>query len=424
MAGLVEELAWRGLVQQKTHEGLAAILDADPVPLYVGFDPTASSLHVGSLLPLLALVRAQKAGHRPIAVVGGATGMVGDPSGKSEERKLLTAETLAQNVAGLRAQLGRFLDFGAGGATLVDNNDWLGKFGYLEFLRDVGKLFSVNMMLAKESVRARLEDRDQGISYTEFSYMLIQAYDFLWLYEHEKCRLQLGGSDQWGNITAGIDLIRRKHGVEAYGLTMPLVMTAAGTKFGKTEKGTVWLDSARTSPYQLFQFFLQTEDADVGKFLRYYTFLDEKRVLELDETVKSAPEKREAQRVLAREVTTMVHGADETARAESAGQALFGGALDALDAATIASVFAEAPSTDLQVEPSALSLPLIDALVQTKLANGKGAARRDIEGGGIYVNNRPVADVAATLGTSDVLAGRFVVLRKGKRSYHLIRLSK
>ena len=421
--GFVDELAWRGLVQQKTDERLSALLNAEPFTLYAGFDPTASSLHVGSLLPVLALKRAQLAGHRPVALVGGATGMVGDPSGKSEERKLLSADDLQTNLDGIRSQLERFLDFSpASGARLVNNHDWFRDFGYLDFLRQVGKLFSVNMMLAKESVRARLEDRDQGISYTEFSYMLIQAYDFLWLNRNLGCRLQVGGSDQWGNIIAGIDLIRREEKTEAYGLTMPLVMTAAGTKFGKSEKGTVWLDPARTSPYELFQFFLQVDDRDVSRFLRYYTFLDEARVGELDAATAAAPEKREAQRVLAREVTALVHGADESGRAEAAGQALFGGDLSGLDARTIASVFADAPSTELGGEASSLALSLVDALVQTGIAGGKGAARRDIEGGGIYVNNRQISDSATVLGPSDVLHGRFVVLRKGKRSYHLVKL--
>jgi len=421
--GFVEELSWRGLVQQKTDERLGALMAAEPLSLYVGFDPTASSLHVGSLLPVLALKRAQLAGHRPIALVGGATGMVGDPSGKSEERKLLSADDLAVNQAGIRAQLERFLDFSPGsGAQLVNNYDWFRELSYLDFLRNVGKLFSVNMMMAKESVRARLEDREQGISYTEFSYMLIQAYDFLHLHRTHGCRLQVGGSDQWGNIIAGIDLIRREEKAEAFGLTMPLVMTAAGHKFGKSEKGTIWLDAERTSPYELFQFFLQVEDRDVGRFLRYYTFLDEARVTELDGMVVAAPEKREAQRVLAREVTTLVHGADECARAEAAGQALFGGDLSGLDARTIESVFADAPSTEIATDAASLSLSLVDLLVQTALAGGKGAARRDIEGGGIYVNNAKIADAATTLGGKDVLHGRFVVLRKGKRSYHLVKL--
>ena len=312
----VSELTWRGLVHQQTDERIDALMQKEKFPLYIGFDPSAPSLHVGSLLQIVNLMRAQRAGHRPIALVGGATGMVGDPSGKSEERKLLDAETLAANVAGLKHTLARFLDFGDGGALLVNNHDWFAGIDCLDFLREVGKSFSVNAMVAKESVRARLEDREQGISYTEFSYMLIQAYDFLWLYQKHGCRVQCGASDQWGNITAGIDLVRRKSGAEVFGVTTPLVTNAAGQKFGKSEKGAVWLDAARTSPYELYQFFLRTEDHVVGRYLRYYTFLDEAAITAIDETVKSAPEKREAQRVLAREVTTLVHGAEEAANAE------------------------------------------------------------------------------------------------------------
>jgi tyrosyl-tRNA synthetase len=422
--GFVEELAWRGLIHQATDEQLGALMQKEPFTLYCGFDPSANSLHVGHLLPLLGLVRAQRAGHRPVAVVGGATGMIGDPSGKSEERKLLDVETLERNVAGLRGQLRRFLDFDAGGARLVNNYDWFKDFGYLDFLRKVGKLFSVNAMLAKESVRARLEDREQGISYTEFSYMLIQAYDYLSLYEQHKCRLQIGGSDQWGNITLGIDLIRRMHQVEAYGITLPLVTNSSGQKFGKTEKGAVWLDAERTSPYELYQFLVQTDDRDVGKFLRYYTFLDEAAIRALEETVARAPEKREAQRVLAHEVTLLVHGAEETAKAERAAAALFSSELSALDAGAIEQVFKDAPSTaEAMSGLDGAGLGLVDALVRTGLSGGKGAARRDIEGGGIYVNDQKVTDVTRALTRADLLAGRYVVLRKGKKSHHLLRFS-
>jgi tyrosyl-tRNA synthetase len=367
----------------------------------------------------MTLARAQRAGHKPIAVVGGATGMIGDPSGKSEERKLLSVEELEKNVAGVRRVIERFL---GEGAVVVNNYDWFSKLSALDYLRDVGKQFSVNMMLAKESVRARLEDREHGISYTEFSYMLIQAYDFLELYKSHGCKLQIGGSDQWGNITAGIDLIRRKVSAESFGLTMPLITTSSGTKFGKTEKGAVWLTTERTSPYDLYQFFLRADDRDVGRYLRFFTFLDEKTILALEETVAREPEKREAQRVLAREVTTLIHGAAETAKAEEAAKALFAGELTSLDAGQIEQLLREAPSSEEPVGGlDGAGLPLMELLARTKLCASKGAARRDIEGGGIYVNDQRVADVARAIGRNDLLAGKFVVLRKGRKSYHLVR---
>lgn len=418
----VDEFSWRGLIYQSSDERLSALMGREPFTLYAGFDPTASSLHLGSLLPVLALVRAQRHGHRPIAVVGGATGMVGDPSGKSAERKLLSLEELEANVQGIRKQLERFVDFSKG-AILANNYDWFKDYGYLAFLRDVGKSFSVGMMLGKESVRARLEDREQGISYTEFSYMLIQAYDYLVLHEKYGCRLQVGGSDQWGNITAGIDLVRRLRQAEVFGLTMPLITTATGEKFGKSERGAVWLDPARTSPYEMFQFLIQTDDRDAGRFLRYFTFLDEAAIRELEAAHATQPEKREAQRALAREVTTLVHGAEECTRAEKAAAALFGGDLAELDERTIAAVFADAPSTEIAVEPGqSFAVPLIDALAQTGLSASKGAARRDIEGGGVYINNSPIKDTACVLTPANILAGRYLVLRKGKKNYHLIRV--
>jgi tyrosyl-tRNA synthetase len=384
--------------------------------LYIGFDPTSDSLHVGSLLQILALMRAQRAGHRPIAVVGGATGMIGDPSGKSEERRFLSEEDLAGNVAGIRKQLERFLDFSGDGARLENNYDWFRGVGYLEFLRNVGKSFSVNMMLAKDSVSQRIE-KEAGISYTEFSYMLLQAYDFLHLYRTHGCALQIGGSDQWGNITAGIDLIRRLAGGEAYGLTQPLVTTAAGHKFGKTERGAVWLDAERSSPYELYQFFLNTDDHDVGRFLRFYTFLDEPTVRALDETVRAAPERREAQRVLAREATTLVHGAQAMQAAEEAARALF-----ERKASGARVVPPGAPESTIVNARLAAGLPLVELLVEVGLCASKGAARRDIEGGGIYVNDERVGDVARALGPGDAPDG-LLLLRKGKKSYHAVRVT-
>lgn len=381
----VEELTWRGLVQQSTDPELAAKMRAEPFTLYIGFDPTADSLHVGSLLPLLTLVRAQRAGHKVIALVGGATGMIGDPSGKTEERKLMPLEVLRHNVGALGAQIGRYVP----DALMVDNFEWFQGYGYLDFLRDIGKHFSVNMMLAKESVRARLEDREHGISYTEFSYMLIQAYDFLSLYDRYACTLQVGGSDQWGNITAGIDLVRRLRAKEVYGLTMPLVTNSSGQKFGKSEKGNVWLDAARTPPYDFYQFFFRVDDRDVGRFLRYFTFLDEPAILALEETVKTAPEKREAQRTLAREVTRMIHGDAAVAQAES-----------------------ELPSTAM-----ALPKPLVDVLVECGLCKSKSDARRQIEQGGVYVDGQRIDDVAFVLASG-------ATLQRGKRDKHVITASR
>ncbi len=410
----VEELTWRGLVHHQSDPALAEKMRAEPFVLYAGFDPSASSLHIGSLLPILALVRAQRAGHRPIAVVGGATGLIGDPSGKTEERKLLSKDDIAQNVAGIRAQLERFLDFSAGGARLVNNYDWFKDFGYLDFLRDVGKHFSVNMMLGKESVRARLEDREHGISYTEFSYMLIQSYDFLWLNEHHQCRLQVGGSDQWGNITAGIDLIRRVRQTEAYGIALPLVTDSSGKKFGKTEKGAVWLDAARTSAQELYHYFMQSDDRDVVKLLRYYTFLDEGAVKELESTVQSAPEKREAQRVLAFNVTELVHGKEQAALAEKGEQALFSGELDAiLSNPGIASIARSRAELDAGV-------PLIQVLKE--VFPSVSAARREIESGGIYVNGDRVKDIAHVLTPRDLQRDAFIVLRRGKKHHYLVRV--
>ena len=325
------DLEFRGLVHQVTDPSLPARLDHERVTAYIGFDPTADSLHVGSLLVVLMLRRLQEAGHRPIAVVGGATGAIGDPGGKSEERTLLSPDELAHNLAGVHAQLARFLDFGdaAGSARalLLDNGAWLNRLGVIEFLRDVGKHFSVNQMIGREAVKARLERPDQGISFTEFSYMLLQAYDYLHLFDEQGCTLQLGASDQWGNITMGIELIRRARRQEVYGLTTPLVVKADGTKFGKTESGTVWLDAARTSPYQLYQFFYRSEDSVVGTYLRYFTFLDHDTIRALDEAIAAHPERREAQRALAREVCTLVHGEAECARAETASVALYSGTL-------------------------------------------------------------------------------------------------
>lgn len=416
------DLQFRGLVHQVTDPALLGRLDAaPPVTAYIGFDPSAPSLHVGSLMQLCTLRRLQLAGHRPVALAGGGTGLIGDPGGKSEERPLLAEEALAANLEGIRPQLERFLDFsGEGGALLLDNAAWLRPMGAVAFLRDVGKHFTVNQMVAKESVKARL---GQGISYTEFSYMLLQAYDFLRLHVDHGCTLQVGGSDQWGNITMGVELVRKVAGAEVHGLTTPLVTKADGTKFGKTESGAVWLDPAMTSPYRLYQFLLQSEDAVVGRYLRSFTFLDHDAILALDAETAVRPQRREAQRALAREVVALVHGAMEAARAERASAALFGEDLATLDERTLLEVVDDAPSSAVaRGELADGGLPLVDALVASGLAASRSEARRTVTQGGAYVNNRRVADEDRVLGTGDLLHDRYVVLRRGRRDYHLLRV--
>ncbi len=421
---LSADLEFRGLVHQVTDPSLPARLDDERFTAYIGFDPTADSLHVGSLLQVLMLRRLQRAGHRPIALAGGGTGAIGDPGGKTEERALLGREELAANLAGMQAQLERLVDFGdASGqarATLLDNGTWLNTLTVIDFLRDVGTHFSVNQMMGREAVKTRLERPEQGISYTEFSYMLLQAYDFLHLFDGEGCRLQLGASDQWGNITMGIELIRKARRAEAYGLTTPLVLKADGTKFGKTETETVWLDAARTSPYQLYQFFYRTEDSVVGAYLRYFTFLDHDTIRSLDAETAEHPERRAAQRALAREVCTLVHGAEESGRAEAAAVALYAGELASLDEQSLLEVCAETPtSTRGRAALDGDGLALVDALVDAALVKSKGEARRLVGQGGVYVNDRRVQDTDARLGGADLLFDRYLVLRKG-RDYHLV----
>ena len=425
MAQLAEDLRFRGLIHQVTDPGLEGRLDSDRMTAYAGFDPTADSLHVGHLLQICTLRRLQLAGHRPIAVAGGGTGFVGDPGGKSEERSLLTEDELGANLSGIRGQLERFLDFGDAdgrpGALLVNDADWLASMRLFDFLRDVGKHFTVNQMVAKDSVRSRLSRADQGISYTEFSYMLLQALDFLHLYDAFGCRLQLGGSDQWGNITMGIELVRKVRHQEVWGLTTPLVLKADGTKFGKTESGTVWLDAERTSAYQLYQFFLRTEDSVVGAYLRYFTFLTAEEILELDAATADRPERREAQRQLARRVCSLVHGQSATERAEQVAAALFTEDIAQLDEQSIVDAFADAPSTRLPLSRLAgAGMPLVDLLVDTGLSRSKGQARTTVEQGGAYVNNRRAVDVAQTVGTDDLVAERYLVVRHGKKDYHLV----
>ena len=417
-----EELQWRGMLYDAS-EGLQEALSRQKVTGYIGFDPTAASLHVGSLLPIMGLVHLQRYGHTPIALVGGGTGMIGDPSGKTAERQLLSQEQIEYNLAGIRTQLSRFLDFESttNRALLLNNADWLAPMSLVDFLRDVGKHFTVNYMLAKESVKRRYEQGD-GISFTEFSYMLLQAYDFLVLYDRYGCTLQMGGSDQWGNIVAGIELIRKLRGARGYGAVFPLVTTSAGIKFGKTEAGSIWLDANLTSPYRFYQFWFNTDDRDVGKYLKFFTLLKQQEIAELEMLTIIAPEKREAQRRLAEEVTRMVHGENNLRKALKASQALFGGEIADLSAADVLDIFAEVPSTDLpRASFEGDAMPIVDLVIACWFAPSKGAARRLIEAGGIYVNNRRVADVQAKIGLSALIEGQYLVLRKGAREYHLVR---
>ena len=423
MTGTVlDDLEARGLVQDHTdREALAAALGEGPVVLYAGFDPTADSLHLGNLVPLLLLRRFQDFGHRPIVLAGGATGMVGDPGGRSEERNLLDPETLRANTEAIKVQLAQFLAFdGDAAAILVDNRDWTEGVTLLEFLRDIGKHVTVNQMMAKDSVRNRL-DSEHGISYTEFSYMLLQAHDYCWLHEHHDCVLQVGGSDQWGNITAGIDLIRRKAGQTVHGLTVPLMTRSDGAKFGKSQSGSVWLDPARTSPYEFFQYAMQMEDADAERFLLQLTLLPVERCRELAAEHRAAPEQRLAQRVLARELTTLVHGDAAARGAEQATAVLFGGSLDDVDEAGFEVLVAEVPTTELEPGELAEGLDIVDLLVRSELATSKGDARRTIEQGGVYVNGEAVADSDRKVAGGDARAGRYVLLRRGKATYRLLR---
>ena len=424
--GVLEELGWRGLVYQHT-DGVPAALAGEPVSAYIGFDPTGSSLHVGSLVPIMVLVHLQRFGHRPIALVGGGTGMIGDPSGKSTERQLLTAEQVAINAGGIRSQLERFLSFeGANAARMRDNGVWLNSLHLVDFLRDVGKHFTVNYMLQKESVRSRM---DAGISYTEFSYMLLQAYDFLELRRRDGVTLQLGGSDQWGNITAGIELIRRVDGADAHALTMPLVTTSSGAKFGKTEAGAVWLDANRTSPYAFYQFWLSTEDADVGRYLRYYTLLSRDEIEALDASTAAAPEQRAAQQALARDVTCRVHGEQALVAAEQVSGFFFGGleatALNevAFDILRAEAPFAEVTRDALASETYPERFDALKLLTTSGLAASNGAAKRLLEQGGVSVNKRKLAGSDRHVPASDVLLrGGHVVVGKGKRDYALLRV--
>ncbi|GAA4609911.1 tyrosine--tRNA ligase [Actinoallomurus liliacearum] len=413
MADILDDLAWRGLITQSTDlDDLRAMLASGPVTLYCGFDPTAPSLHVGSLVQLLTLRRFQHAGHRTIGLVGGATGLIGDPSGKSAERTLNSEEVVAGWVERIRAQVSRFLDLTGDRGLIVSNLDWTGPMSAIEFLRDIGKHFPVNRMLARETVKSRLDTT--GLSYTEFSYVLLQSMDFLELFRRYDCRLQTGGNDQWGNLTAGVDLIRRVEGGSAHALTTPLVTRADGTKFGKTAGGeTYWLDPELTSPYAFYQFWLNADDRDVSTYLRYFSFRSREEIEELEKATSERPAARAAQRALAEELTTLVHGAEETQRVIAASRALFGqGDLGELDERTLGSALAEVPSTTV----SGPLPPVVDLLTATGLVGSKSEARRTVAQGGAYVNNVKVTDEAAVPDQGDLLQGRFLVLRRGKRN--------
>ena len=425
MQSVFEELTWRRLINQTTDdENLPKWLMEKPRTVYAGFDPTADSLHVGHLMALMILRRFQQAGHRPIAVVGGATGMIGDPSGKSEERNLLSVDILNANVAGMEKQLRRFLDFDCGeqSALLVNNHDWMGRFGYLEFLRDIGKHFPVNVMLTKDSVKSRLGRDDAGLSYTEFSYMLLQAYDFVHLNADLDCEIQVGGSDQWGNITAGIDLARRLRGVQLYGMTCPLLTKSDGTKMGKTESGALWLDADKTSPYHFYQYWINLDDADVDKCLRFFTDLNEEQISDVVAEHETAPEKRQGQRTLATELTRLVHGDMGLATAQKATEIFFGAEISELNDAQLTSIFADVPSQELSRDRlDGDGLWIVDALVESGLAKSKGEARRAISQGGAYVNNRRVNAVETQLTAEQLASETVMVLRSGKKRYALLR---
>ncbi len=422
MTDFFSDLTWRGLVHQTTApDEFAKWLGSGSRTLYAGFDPTADSLHVGSLLPLMMLRRFQKAGHRPIALVGGATGMIGDPSGKSEERNLLSKDSLAANVAGIEKQLRQFLDFeGSRPAILLNNFDWMGPFSYLEFLRDVGKHFPVNVMLAKDSVKNRIE-RESGISYTEFSYMLLQAYDFVHLNQQHGCELQIGGSDQWGNITAGIDLARRMHGSSLYGMTCPLLMKSDGTKMGKSEKGSICLSATRTSPYAFYQYWINTADADAGMCLRFLTELPREEIEALDQSRTTEPHLRNSQKRLAESLTQLVHGAAGLSAAMKATEIFFGAEISNLNDAQLVEIFADVPSKELPRSNLAAGIALVDALVEAGLAKSKSEARRTVEQGGAYINNRAREPFDLKLTLYDLASETVMVVRSGKKKYGLLR---
>ncbi len=427
MSDILAELEWRGLLADCTdREALAKRLADGPTTLYCGFDPTADSLHVGNLVPLFALRRFQLAGHCPIALAGGATGMVGDPSGKSDERNLQTPEQVAHNIAAVKVQLAKFLDFNAAKnpARLVNNHDWTGGVTFLEFLRDVGKHITVNSMVAKDSVRSRMEDRSTGISFTEFSYMLLQGFDFYHLRKTFNCELQVGATDQWGNITVGTELTRKKLGATVWGLVFPLLTKADGTKYGKTATGTVWLDPKKTSPYRFYQFFVNSDDADVTKLLKTLTFLSRDEITALEAELKANPGARAAQKALAREMTVLVHGQEALDAALKASEILFGGSLEGVTETIFNDVVGEVPTKDLEkAKLEGAGASIVDLLVHAGLETSKGAARKSLEAGGVYLNNVRVPDHTRAVSAADLLFGKYLLLRKGKKSYAVLRVA-
>lgn len=422
--GLFQQMKSRGLVAQVTDESLAKILDASSISAYIGFDPTADSLHVGHLVQIFNLRRLQEHGHRPIAVAGGSTGLIGDPSGKSEERSLLSADIISENLIKIERQLSGFLEFGNGAsaAVLLNNADWLNKISVVDFLRDVGKHFSVNQMVARDSVRSRLNEREQGISFTEFSYMLLQSYDFLHLFDNYGCVLQMGASDQWGNIASGIELIRKTRQKPAYGLTTPLVLKADGTKFGKSESGTVWIDPKKTSPFEFYQYFLRVEDEVVGGYLRSFTWIEDEQLRELDRLTEEAPKERHAQAALAESVTSLVHGSDTMKKVRSASEALYGEGILSLPLNVLELAIADAPSHTVTSEKLAGGVGLTDLMIEAGLAKSKSEARKVIAQGGAYVNNVRFSDSEAQINLSNAIGQRVVLLRRGKKDYTVIRV--
>jgi tyrosyl-tRNA synthetase len=418
-----DELKWRGLIFDSI-DGVQDLLAKEKVTIYNGFDPTGDSLHIGHTVPLIALARLQRFGHTPIALAGGGTGMIGDPSGKSAERNLLSRDQIQYNVDCIKKQLAHLLDFEvkSNPAKVLNNADWLEPISMMDFLRDTGKYFTVNYMMAKDSVKNRLE-REEGISFTEFSYMLLQSYDFLKLFETQGCKLQTGGSDQWGNITAGCELVRRARGEQVFGMVYHLLTKADGTKFGKTESGAVWLDPEKTSPYRFYQYWFNSDDRDVIKYIKYFTFFTQEEIAGLEASMAEQPELREAQKTLAQDMTRRIHGETALARAEQAAQALFGGEISGLTGAEISDIFSDVPSCELaknQLEGDGQNV--LDLLVTAGLAKSKGDARRSITEGGISINNIRVSDVARSVSLRDALEGQFILLRKGRKNYALVKI--
>ncbi|MBU5212594.1 tyrosine--tRNA ligase [Heyndrickxia oleronia] len=416
---LLEELQWRGIIYQQTDEdGISEVLDKEKISLYCGIDPTADSMHIGHLLPFLTLRRFQREGHRPIVLVGGATGLIGDPSGKKEERKLQTLETVEYNVKSIKQQLEQIFDFeGENGAIMTNNYDWAGSMDLVTFLRDYGKYIGVNYMLAKDTIASRLET---GISFTEFTYTILQAIDFYHLHKNHNCRMQIGGSDQWGNITTGLELIRKMNpeGEKAFGLTIPLVTKADGTKFGKTESGAIWLDPEKTSPYEFYQFWINTADADVVKYLKYFTFLSRDEIEKLEKAVEEEPHLRHAQKALAEEMTRLIHGEDSLKQAIKITDALFSGEVKNLTAEEIKQGFKDVPSFNFS---NSEEIGLVDLLVEAKISPSKRQAREDIQNGAVYINGDRNTDVQYVLGEQDRIEEQFTIIRRGKKKYYLIR---